>query len=55
MQRASRGGRKHDPPAGACASKLDGTQHNHNGKPEADRGKGLRDGAETLIGDDGDR
>src|SRR5262249_59902339 len=41
--------------AGPGAGELDGAKHNHSGEAEADRRKSLRDRAESLIGDDGDR
>ena len=55
VERTSRGCRNDDPPTEPGAGKLHGAKQNNSHDAEADRGKGLRDRAETLIGDDCNR
>jgi hypothetical protein len=55
VERTSRGCRNDDPPTEPGAGKLHSAKQNHNDDAEADCGKGLRDRAETLIGDDCNR
>jgi hypothetical protein len=55
VQRTSRGRRENDPPAQPRAGELNGANHNHSDQAKAHRGKGFRDRAETLIGDDCNR